>query len=95
MLNEAERQELAERLAGKSLKAARREVRRLDRDANLKIWRTSVSNEIHTTYELPNLGVRVILIEDTDTKPIPDSQLVRREFVYAEARVEPWTPPSG
>ncbi len=95
MLNEVERQELAERLAQMNYKAARREIRRLDQEANLKYWRNSVRHEVQTVYELPSLGVRVTLIEDTETKPIAESNLVKRHFYYSEARVEAWTPPSG
>ncbi len=93
MLTEAERQKLAEKLAGLSYKGARKELRRLDPDANLKFWRNSLKNETHTAYELPNLGVRVILVERHDARPISDKTLQKVKYYYTEARVEEWLSP--
>lgn len=93
VLNEEERQQLAEKLAGLSYPAARKEIRRLDSKANLKIWRNGVRHEIHTMYELPTLGIRVILVEDQEVRPIRDNTKVRKFYHFSEARVEAWTPP--
>lgn len=93
MLNENERQQLAEKLADLPLGKARKEIRRLDSDANLKVWRNSVQRELQTVYELPNLGVRVILVEQPQTKPIEGVHKVKMTYFFTEARVEPWTPP--
>jgi hypothetical protein len=87
-MNEQERQALAEHLAKMSYRKARAEVRRLDKDANLKYWRNSVKNEWHTLYELPNQKVRVILVEVPKKEPLPNSRLEKVEPVYVEARVE-------
>lgn len=93
MLNENERQQLAEKLADLPLGKARKEIRRLDSAANLKVWRNSVRRELQTIYELPNLGVRVILVEQPQTKPIEGVRKVKMAYFFTEARVEPWTPP--
>ena len=86
-LSEQERQQLAEKLAEMSYKQARKEVRRLDPDADLKMWRNSVGhNEMHTMYELPNLNSRVILVEAMHHEDKGDRTLV--EYIYVEARVE-------
>lgn len=90
-----ERQNLAEHLIDMSYKKARGEIRRLDRDANLKYWRNAIKNEWHTTYELPNVGVRVTLVEVANRKPIPrtDRHIAELQKVtpeYVEARVEEW-----
>lgn len=89
-LSEADRQKLAEKLAKLSYQAARKEIRRLDVDADLKVWRNGVRHELHTMYECPNLGVRVILVEEGKTRPIPESDLVKKDYYYVEARVESW-----
>lgn len=89
-LSEADRQKLAEKLAKLSYQAARKEIRRLDIDADLKVWRNGVRHELHTMYECPNLGVRVILVEEGKIRPIPESTLVKKDYYYVEARVEPW-----
>jgi len=87
-MNEQERQALAEHLAKLSYKKARGEVRRLDTAAKLKYWRNSVGNEWHTLYELPTLGIRVILVEKPQREPIHMSPLERVTPLYTEARVE-------
>lgn len=90
MMDAHERQQLAEHLASMKYQKARNEVRKLDPDAKLKLWRNSVNhNELHTTYELPNLELRVILVEQPSTEPIPDSYMVRAKTEYIEARVVP------
>ncbi len=86
-LSEQERQQLAEKLASMKYKQARKEIRRLDPDADLKIWRNSVGhNEWHTMYELPNLNSRVILVEQEHREDKGDRDQV--DYIYVEARVE-------
>ena len=94
-LNDEERQEFANELAAYSYRKARKAIRKADTDANLKTFRNGVRQEIHTMYELPNLGVRVILVETGKATPMRDSHLVKKEYFYTEARVEPWTPPQS
>ena len=85
-----ERQELAQHLAEMKLKKARSEIRRLDKDAALKTYRNAIgSNEWHTIYDLPNMGIRISLVEEPTKSPIYGSHLVRSKPVYVEARVEP------
>lgn len=89
-MNEEERQALAERLANMKYQRARSQMRKLDPQARLKHWRNSVNmKEWHTTYELPTIGIRVILVERPETKPKEGTHLVRSKPVYIEARVEP------
>lgn len=92
-MNEKERQNLAERLAKLSYRRARGEVRRLDTAAKLKYWRNAVGREWHTMYELPNVGLRVTLVENPVREPIeklgPNGvHLVSVDPQYIEARVE-------
>ncbi|NDJ84779.1 MAG: hypothetical protein GYB66_02730 [Chloroflexi bacterium] len=94
MMNEEERLEFAEKLASLSFKKARNEIRRQDSAARLKTYRNSVNREIHTSYELPTQGVKIILVEERTNKPIKDTAKVRTEYHYVEARVIPWDPSS-
>lgn len=88
-MNEHERQALAEHLAKLSYKKARAEIRRLDTAATLKYWRNSIGNEWHTAYDLPNVGVRVTLVEKPQREPLHLSNLEKVTPIYIEARVEP------
>jgi hypothetical protein len=100
-MNEAEREQLAQRLSAMSLKEARNEIRRLDPDASLKFYRNSIWDEYHTLWLLPNAGLSIILVEKVDleeskredaTRPKGNKQTsVTYEFV--EARVDPLTRP--
>ncbi|MFP4322631.1 MAG: hypothetical protein ACLFTK_09270 [Anaerolineales bacterium] len=92
-MNEKERQALAEHLASLKYKRARAEIRKLDTDARLKYWRNAIHNEWHTTYELPNVGLRVTLVEVPRREPVKhtDRHIAHLERVtpeYVEARVE-------
>lgn len=88
-MDEQERQEFAEKLVELSYKKARKEVRRRDKDADLKFWRNSVGDgEIQTLYECPNLGVRVRLVEISHAEK-QDNGSIKKEYIYSEARVEP------
>jgi hypothetical protein len=85
-MNEKERQQLAEKLAAMTYDKARKEVKRLDPDADLKLWRTSVNDsEYHTTYDCPNLEARVILVEEM--REFDKHGKVMAEYYYVEARV--------
>ena len=88
-MNEQEQQSLAEHLAELSYKKARAEIRKLDTGANLKYWRNSVKHEWHTLYELPNLNIKVTLVEVAERESMHLSHLESVKPVYVEARVEP------
>lgn len=92
-MNEQEQQALAEHLASLSYKKARAEIRRLDTEANLKYWRNAMrTNEYHTAYELPNIGLKVTLVEHAEKEPVPDIKRFgaqKNTITYIEARVEP------
>lgn len=101
-MDEAAREQLAQRLSAMSLKDARREIRVIDPDAILKFYRNSVWHEYHTLFVLPNAGLSVILVEEESVE-IMDKQSggasrgVKKEAVdyhYIEARVEPLTRPA-
>jgi hypothetical protein len=92
-MTEQERQNLAERLAKVSYKKARAQVRSLDTQAKLKYWRNAIKHEWHTMYELPNMGLRVTLVEIPVREPISKQgpngvHLVSVDPQYVEARVE-------
>lgn len=96
-MNEQERQELAEHLAGMKYRKARRYVRLNFDDANLKFFRNSVNREIHTQYEVPSKGIKIILVEEVRKEPIrgvSETEKVSAEYYYTEARVVEWVPPA-
>lgn len=96
MMDEQERLKLAQHLASLKYGKARSEILKLDPGARLKFWRNAVGyKEWHTTYELPNLGLRITLVEDPIKEAISDSHLVRSKPEYVEARVEPLMHPFG
>ncbi|MCI0708872.1 MAG: hypothetical protein L0154_01805 [Chloroflexi bacterium] len=85
-----DRQKLAEKLAGMSYKKARKEVRRLDDNADLRLWRVSVGDdEWHTTYVLPNLEVKVVLVEKAAFED--QGAKVKVDWFYTEARVDDYS----
>jgi hypothetical protein len=96
-MDDAERQQLADRLSGLSFQAAHREMRKIDRDAVLKYFRNSYWDEYHTLWLLPNLGVEVTLVEKSDIDTLnqreyggpPWQRRLGVEFQYIEARVAP------
>jgi hypothetical protein len=89
-LTESERQKLAEKLAKLDYKKARKEVRKLDKAADLKIWRNGVGpGELHTTYDLPTLGIRVTLVEKAERREADGGAKIKPKYLYTEARVEP------
>ncbi|MBI5928348.1 MAG: hypothetical protein HY862_03515 [Chloroflexi bacterium] len=93
---EEERQKIAQKLAGLSYRKARKEIRKMDAKANLKIWRNGAkTGEIHTMYELPTLGLKISLVEIGQATPIEDGKRLKKEYFYTEARVESLaTPPA-
>jgi len=100
-MNEAERRQLADRLSGLSLKHARQEIRKLDRDADLKYFRNSMWDEYHTLWLLPNQGLSITLVEKADIDQLdkrdfsgpPSRHKEAVSYEYVEARVEPLARP--
>jgi hypothetical protein len=70
-MDEAEREQLAQRLSGMSLRNAQKELRALDPDLDMKFWRNSIQGEYHTLFTLPNAGLSIALIE---TEEVENSQ---------------------
>lgn len=96
-MNEQERQELAEKLAGMKYREARRWIRLNLDDANLKFFRNDVNREVHTQYEVPSERIRIILVEAIQRQPIPnvpEDKRVKVDYLYTEARVVEWEPPA-
>jgi hypothetical protein len=99
-MDEAQREELAERLQKMDLRSAVREIRTLDKDANMKFWRNSIHHEYQTVFELPNLEVNVVLVEkgtfETSNRKVGGGpsgwKAVKAEYDYVEARVQPFAP---
>jgi hypothetical protein len=89
ILSEQDQQELAQKLAKMNYRKARKEIRRLDPEADLKIWRNAVGPETHTMYELPTFGIRVILVEERHGKTKEGRKGIMMNYLYTEARVEP------
>lgn len=100
-MNTTNYEQLANRLSELSFKAARKEILRLDSDANLKYWRNSIGDEYHSLFELPNAGLGITLVEEQSQKSTekaddnsanPDNhKKMRISYSYREARVEPLT----
>ncbi len=96
-MTDAERQQLAERLSRLSLADARKEIRKLDRDATLKYFRNSMWDEYHTLWVLPNQDVAITLVEKADVDTLdrrdftgpPSRRRLGVQYRYVEARVEP------
>jgi hypothetical protein len=97
-MDDTQRAQLAERLQAMDMRKAMREIRALDKDANMKFWRNSMWHEIQTVFELPTLGVKVILVEKGVFKEIdrevgggPNGLKARKaEYEFVEARVLPF-----
>lgn len=95
-MNEQERQELAEHLAGLAYRKARRWIRLNFDDANLKFFRNDVNREVHTQYEVASKKIKIILVEELRREPIPnipETKALKAEYHYTEARVIEWEPP--
>ena len=101
-MDEAEREQLAQRLSAMSLRDAQKELRALDPDADMKFWRNSIWGEYQTLFTLPDARLSVTLIEaqkveDTQKKiggGPRGSKAQKIEFHYQGARVEPLTHPA-
>ena len=95
-MNEQERQELAEHLAGMKYRKARRYLRLNFEDSNLKFFRNAVNREIHTQYEIPSEKIKVILVEEKVSKALRGFEMTEKvgmEYYFTEARVIEWEPP--
>lgn len=100
-MNEAEREELAQRLSAMSLKEVRNEIRRIDPNANLKFFRNSIWDEYHTLWLLPNAELSIILVEkgNVEKTNLPDhagptgQKRNAIEYDFVEARVDPLNRP--
>jgi len=103
MMDETEREQLAKRLSAMQFNEARREIVKLDRDADMKYWRNTIWDEYHTMFLLPNADVRVTLVEVADAKKLKDDpdasrpvsrrNLLGVKFKYVGAKVEPMDRP--
>ncbi|MBN1681026.1 MAG: hypothetical protein JW966_12125 [Anaerolineae bacterium] len=97
MMDDTQRQALAERLSTMPYKKLRKEMRRLDPDADMQYWRNAVWDEYHTLYVLPNVGLTITLVEKTDVEQTdkrdfsgpPDRKKQKIDYQYIEARVAP------
>jgi hypothetical protein len=67
-MDEAAREQLAQRLSEMSLKAARKEIVALDPGADMKYFRNAIQNESHTLYLLPRAGLSIALVERDQTR---------------------------
>lgn len=95
-MDDTAREQLAQRLSALSIKDARKEIRALDADANMKYWRNAIWDEYHTRFVLPKAGLVVILVEKGkyhESKHAigggpKGTTATKAEFQYIEARVE-------
>ncbi len=102
MMDEAAREELAQRLSKMTLRQAVREMRNIDPDANMVFWRNAIWDEIHTLFLLPNKGVEVRLVEkSTESEPLREigggprgTKARRADYEYVGARVVPLSRPA-
>ena len=103
-MNESERQQLAKRLTAMTWKQVRREIKQLDRDANMKFFRNSYWDEFQTLYLLPNEGLQITLVEKVDRDggegPYYGAMMMLKkrqkvQYRYVEARVEEIDRPVG
>lgn len=96
-MNDAERQQLADRLSGLTFSQAHREIRKIDRDAVLKHYRNTMWDEYHTLWLLPNKDVAITLVEKSDIDTLnqreyggpPWQRRLGVTYQYVGARVEP------
>lgn len=66
-MDEAAREQLAQRLSDMSLKNVRKEITALDPDADMKYFRNAIWDEYHTLYLLPHAGLSITLVEKDQT----------------------------
>jgi hypothetical protein len=101
-MDEAEREQLAQRLSAMSLREAQKELRALDPDADMKFWRNSIWGEYHTLFTLPNAGLSVTLVETDEVQNTKKnigggprgSKAEKINYHYTGARVETLTHPA-
>ena len=102
-MDEAEREQLAQRLSAmSSLREAQKELRALDPDADMKFWRNSIWGEYHTLFTLPNAGLSVTLIETDEVQNSQrtigggprGSKAEKIKYHYKGARVDVLTHPA-
>lgn len=62
-MDDAERAQLAERLSQMSFQEARKEIRALDPQADMKYFRNAMWDEYHTLFVLPTAGLSITLVE--------------------------------
>jgi hypothetical protein len=98
----AEREQLAQRLSGMSIRNAQKELRALDPDVDMKFWRNSIQGECHTLFTLPNAGLSITLIETDEVKDSQKqigggprgSKAQKIKYHYKGARVDTLTHPA-
>lgn len=87
-LSDEDMQALADKLIGLKVNKARAQVRRLDPDSEMQMYRVGVGHEILTRFNLPNLGVSVTLVEVPRVTPKGgDSNTLKAEPAFVEARI--------
>ncbi len=91
VLSKLEMDELAQKLAKMKINRARANVRGMDPQARLDLFRVSVgSNRWITRWSLPTKGLRIMLVEQKEEYGDPDDHGYRKaRFKYVEAMVEP------
>lgn len=101
-MDEAAREDLAQRLSDMSLRDAVREMRNIDPDANMVFWRNAIWHEYHTLFLLPNEDVEVRLVETSSVSEPkrevgggPSGTMARSTaYQYIGARVAPLDRPA-
>lgn len=95
--------QLAQRLSALSFEEARREIRHLDPDADMKFFRNSYWDEYHTLFLLPNRNLSITLVEKStvettnrrDYSGPKDRKRQKVAYNYIEARVSPLQRPAA
>lgn len=96
-MDQAARDQLARRLSAMSIKDARKEIRALDPQAELKYFRNAIWDEKHTLWLLPNAELSITLVEKEKEKLLDEHaggmprgiKKLGVDFSYLEARVGP------
>jgi hypothetical protein len=91
VISAAEMNELAQKLAKMKFNQAMWKVRQMDKATRLDMYRMSVGyDQAHTRFALPNKGLWITLIEQSEEFGLPNTWGHRkRRWKYVEARVEP------
>jgi hypothetical protein len=101
-MDEAEREQLAQRLSAMSLRDAQKELRALDPDVDMKFYRNSIWGEYHTLFTLPNAGLSVALVETDEVENTQKnigggprgSKAQKIKYIYKGALVDVLTHPA-